>query len=415
MSAIVDVAIVGGGPAGLAAAVALRRGDASVTVVEREPALGGIARHADHTGYGLREFRRLLRGPEYARRWTGRVERAGVDVRTDTTVTGWVGDASARTLALTSPAGTDVLTARAIVLATGTRERPRSARLVPGTRPAGVLTTGSLQQLVASHHLPVGHTAVIVGAEHVSFSAVLTLAHAGCRVVAIVTPEAHHQTYEALRLATARRHRVPVLTRTAVTDIHGRRRVSGITVTDLVDGSTRTIDCDTVVFTGDWFPDHALARRGSLVMDVGTRAPQVDAELRTSTPGVFAAGNLLHGAETAAVCASSGEFVARSVERWLADGTGAWHRDDRVPVECTAPLRWISPNAIVPGQASVPRGRFVARSAEFARRPTITVHQGDRELWSGRVRRTVPTMPVHVDARWLDRVQPGAPIRVAVS
>ena len=375
--------------------------------------LGGIARSADHTGYGIHEFKRLLRGPEYARRWTDRVVASGAEVRTSTTVTGWAGDASARTLALTSPAGTDTVEARAVVLATGTRERPRSARLVPGARPGGVLTTGSLQQLAAAG-LPVGRSAVIVGAEHVSFSAVLTLAHAGCRVVAIVTPEPRHQTYEALRLATAGRHRVPVLTRTEVTEIHGRRRVSGVAVTDLDAGSTRTIACDTVVFTGDWVPDHALARRGSLVMDAGTGAPQVDAELRTSAPGVFAAGNLLHGAETAAVCASSGEFVARSVERWLADGSGVWDTEDRVPVACDTPLRWISPNAVVPGQVSVPRGHFVARSAEFARRPTITVRQGDPS-GGARVRRTVPTMPVHVDARWLDRVQPGAPIRVAVS
>ena len=131
-------------------------------------------------------------------------------------------------------------------------------------------------------------------------------------------------------------------------------------------------------------------------MDAGTRAPQVDADLRTSAPGVFAAGNLLHGVETAAVCSSSGESVARSVDRWLADGSGVWDTDDRVPVECDTPLRWISPNAMVPGQVSVPRGPCL-RSAEFVWRPTITLRQGDRGC-GARVRRTVPTMPVHVDA-----------------
>jgi thioredoxin reductase len=413
----VDVLVVGGGPAGLAAAVALRHAGAAVTLVEREAALGGIARHADHTGYGLREFRRLLRGPAYARAWTARAERAGVDIRTQTTVTGWLGaDAANRTVVLTSPSGIDTIRARAVLLATGTRERPRSARLVPGTRPLGVMTTGALQQLTALG-LPVGQRAVIVGAEHVSFSAVLTLRHHGVAVAAMTTPEARHQSYAALRVATAGRHRVPVLTQTAVTRIVGRRRVEAVELTDLPGGSTRQVECDTVVFTGDWVPDHELARRGDIVLDPGTRAPRVDGALRTRTPGVFAAGNLLHGAETAGVCAASGEWAARGIARWLDGETGddAWPTARCVLIECDPPLRWISPNALVPGQTSVPHGHFLLRTAERVRSPHLVVRQGTNELWSGPVRRAVPAMPVHLPARWLGKVQAGEPIRVAVA
>ena len=410
----VDALVVGGGPAGLAAATALAHGGVGAIVVDRDPELGGIPRHTDHVGYGMREFHRVLRGPAYAHAWVARAERAGADLRPATTVTGWAdGDAAARTVTTTSPGGTGVIRARAMLIATGTRERPRMARLVPGSRPAGLLTTGALQQLAALRRGTVGRRAVVVGAEHVSFSAVLTLRHAGCGAAAMVTGERRHQSYAALRLA-ATRGSVPVLTRTALTAIMGRTRVEAVELTSLDTGVTRRIDCDTVVFTGDWFPDHELARRGGLVIDAGTRAPRVDAGYRTSAPGVFAAGNLLHGAETAGVCARDGEWVASAMLDWLRADAPRWPVADAVQVECAPPLRWVSPNTVAPG-ASLPHGRFLLRSSAFARWPRITVDQAGRTLWTGRLRRTVPTMPVHLRAGWLDRVDPnGGAARVSV-
>jgi thioredoxin reductase len=413
----VDALVVGGGPAGLAAGTALARARVRAIVVDRETEPGGIPRHTDHVGYGLREFHRVLRGPAYARAWVGRAERAGVDLRPATTVTGWAyagGSAAGRAVTTTSPGGTGVIRARAVLLATGTRERPRTARLVPGTRPAGLLTTGALQQLVALGHESVGRRAVVVGAEHVSFSAVLTLRHAGCRVAAMVTDERRHQSYAALRLA-ATRGRVPVLTRTRVTAIMGHRRVEAVELTDVDTGGARRLECDTVVFTGDWFPDHELARRGGLVIDAGTRAPRVDAGYRASAPGVFAAGNLLHGAETADVCARDGEWVAAAMLDWLRTEEPRWPAADAVKVECAPPLRWVSPNAVAPG-AAIPHGRFLLRSSSFARWPRVTVDQGGRTLWSGRLRRTVPTMPIHLRAGWLDRIDPdGGAVHVSVA
>jgi thioredoxin reductase len=411
----VDALVVGGGPAGLAAATALAGAGARTVVVDREPELGGIPRHTDHLGYGMREFRRILRGPAYARAWVSRAARAGADLRPATTVTGWAdGDGAAgRAVTTTSSDGTGVIRAGAVLLATGTRERPRTARLVPGTRPAGLLTTGALQQLAMLGRGVVGRHAVVVGAEHVSFSAVLTLRHAGCGVAAVVTDERRHQSYAALRLA-ATRGRVPVLTRTVLTAITGRERVEAVELTGLDTGATRRLECDTVVFTGDWFPDHELARRGGLVIDAGTRAPSVDAGYRTSAPGVFAAGNLLHGAETAGVCARDGEWVTAAILDWLHAGAPTWPAADAVPVECAPPLRWVSPNAVGRG-VELPHGRFLLRSSTFARWPRVTVDQGGRTLWSGRLRRTVPTMPIHLRADWLDRIDPnGGAVHVSV-
>jgi len=142
----VDVLIAGAGPAGLAAAVELRRSGAGrVLVLDRETTPGGVPRHCLHTGYGLRDLRRLLDGPAYARRYADAAAAAGADVQAGSTVTGWTGD---RTVTVTSARGVESVEAAAVLLATGCRERPRTARLVPGGRPPGVMTTGELQQRV---------------------------------------------------------------------------------------------------------------------------------------------------------------------------------------------------------------------------------------------------------------------------
>jgi thioredoxin reductase len=408
----IDVLVIGGGPAGLAAAVAARtRGRAGrVAVLEREAEVGGIPRHTAHTGYGARELHRLVDGPTYARRISDRARRAGVELHTRTTVTGW--DPGARLVSTTAPDGIRDWRAGAIVLATGCRERPRSARLVPGSRPLGVLTTGALQQLTALHRARVGTRAVVVGAEHVSFSAVLTLHHAGCAVATMVTDQRHHQSYAVLRAATAGRHRVPVLTGSAVTRILGRRRVEAVEITDLASGATRQIACDTVVFTGDWIPDHELARRGGLTMDTGTRGPRVDLRLRTSATGVFAAGNLVHAAETAGVCARDGAVAGVAAAAWAR--AGAWPERPPLAIECDPPLRWLSPNAAVAGETGSPHGHFVLRSDAWARTARLRVEQAGRVLgeWS---RRLVPNRPVHLPDTWLGRVDAEAgPVRISV-
>ncbi|MHB1596560.1 MAG: NAD(P)/FAD-dependent oxidoreductase [Streptosporangiaceae bacterium] len=400
MSTVADVLVVGGGPAGLATAVTLRnQGIGRVVVIEREPQAGGIPRHSAHTGYGLRDLRRLLDGPGYARTYVRLAERAGVELRTEASATGWAGPT---TLRVTSPEGVEEIEAEAIVLATGCRERPRTARLVPGTRPQGVFTTGSLQQFVHLQQLPVGRRALIVGAEHVSFSAVLTLAHAGSRVVAMVTEHPVHQTYAPLRWVTASRHRVPVLTEWRVARILGRHRVEAVDLTHVRTGAVRQIACDTVVFTGDWIPDHELARLGRLVIDPGTRGPWIDAAQRTSSRGVFAAGNLLHAAQTADQAALCGREVAKHVVLYLR--SGQWQDSAPIPVIHNPPVAWVSPNALPRGSAGVPHGHFIMRVDRRLDHSVLRVVQGDRVLWSRSYRRLRPALPIYVPQNWVASV-----------
>jgi NADPH-dependent 2,4-dienoyl-CoA reductase/sulfur reductase-like enzyme len=403
----VRVVVVGGGPAGLACAIELRRlGVADVVVLDREQHAGGIPRHCAHQGFGVRDLRRLLSGPSYARRYVELALAAGVELRAETMVTGWSGDGA---LEVTGPDGRETLNADAVVLATGCRERPRAARLVPGSRPDGVFTTGLLQQL-AQARLPIGTRALIVGAEHVSFSALLTLAHARVQVVGMVTDLPRHQSLPFAGVAATLRYRFPLWTRTEVAAIHGRERVEEVELRGLAGDRTRTVACDTVVFTGDWVPDHELTVSAGLDLVDGTRGPRVDTVLRTSRPGVFAAGNLLQGAEPADVAALEGRHAAvAGVRPWL-------HERDwpaRVHVSCLAPIAWISPNAVA-DTASPSRDRFLLRSHELLERPRIEIRQDGRLLWSGSVRRLAPGRSASLPGAWTGLVDvKGGPIEVS--
>jgi hypothetical protein len=282
--------------------------------------------------------------------------------------------------------------------------------------------------------------ALVIGAEHVSFSAAVTLAHAGARVVALVTEYERQQSYAAFRVGAALRWRVPVWTACAVRRVIGQGRLAGVEVADVRTGAARFVPCDTVVFTGDWIPDHELARLAGLAMDPGTRGPVVDTTLETSAAGVFAAGNLVHAAETADIAALSGRHAARHIAAFLGAGssgrrssearssearssearsTGAESRAGssaiRRPVLVEPPLAWISPNAITAGRAAPPLGRFVLRSGEFRRGVRLEARQDGRLLARSRQIRLVPGRPAHLGAGWLARVDPaGGPVRVIV-
>jgi thioredoxin reductase len=327
-------------------------------------------------------------------------------------VTDWQGKG---TLWLTGPAGRRRIRPAAVVLATGCRERPRSARLVPGMRGPGVMTTSTLQQLVyLQGRREIGTRAVVVGAEHVSFSAVATLAHGGASTEALLTELPRHQSLGAFRAGARVRFRAPVLTRSRVTAINGaENRVEEVEVTDLDSGRVRTIACDLVVFTADWIPDHELAVTAGIELDRGTRGPRVDGAMRTPLPGVFATGNLVHPAETADSCALGGRHAAAAVAEHLAGDSG-WP-SEHVRVLAGEGLGWVVPSLIAPGETAMPRDRFLLRSNAFLRTPRIEVAQGGRALWRGRLARLIPGRSAHIPSSWSSQIDPTAgPVTVRV-
>jgi thioredoxin reductase len=282
-----------------------------------------MPRFCHHTGFGREDLWRMYSGPRYARYYRELAEKNDVEIRTSTTITAWeviTRDGDGSTLKFTSPNGLGEIKASAVLLATGVRERPRSARLVPGTRPQGIYTTGSLQRFVYQEHLPVGKRAVIVGAELVSLSALMTLMHAKVKCTMMITEESAHQIefpYVVMKWALADIFtRTPIITNTRVTNIFGSKRVDAIEITH-ANGQTEIVECDTVIFTGGWIPENEIARLGGLDINPTTRGPKIDAEFHSSVNGVFVAGNLLRGVKTADHCALEGMKVGMAIAKYL--------------------------------------------------------------------------------------------------
>ena len=305
----VDVLIIGAGPAGLAAAIELKKsGIKSVRVIEREKHAGGVPRHSFHPGYGLRDFKRFLSGPRYAQKYVDAALTAGVQISTSSTATTWISDYE---IEVTAPSGLEVIRARSIILATGARERARAARAVPGKRPAGIYTTGSLQQSTYLEDLEIGTRAIVVGAEHVSFSAVMTLKHAGVKTVAMLTDKNKHESIGLVRLALGIWYRFKLLTKTEIVEVLGGKRVTGVRIRR--GGLESVIACDTIVFTGNWIPDNELVRRGEFGIDARYKSPLVDESSQLQRPGIYAIGNLVLPIKAADQCAVDAKAVAKKV------------------------------------------------------------------------------------------------------
>jgi NADPH-dependent 2,4-dienoyl-CoA reductase/sulfur reductase-like enzyme len=371
-----DVLVVGGGPAGVAAALSLRRaGVARVTLLDREPSLGGATRHCSHSPFGMREFGRVLFGPAYGRRLERAARDAGVTVLSGHSV---VSLGAGGALDITHPGGTGTLTARRVVLATGAREMPRSARLLPGDRPVGVLTTGALQAFVAFHGLMPFRRPVILGSELVSLSAALTCLTHGARPVAMVEP-GDRATARAPLGWFPRLAGVPFLTGARILDIRGTSRVEAVVVAQ--GDRVTTLDCDGLLVTGSFTPEASLLRLGGHGVDGGSGGPLVDQDGRCANPLYFAAGNLLRPVETGGWSYREGWAIGTAVARdLLRDPADA----EPIPVTHDAPVKLVVPNILRRGPAGQPGlDRFQLR---FARRCSgvLSLSLDGRRVWQRR-------------------------------
>ena len=369
-------AILGAGPAGLSAAVALRaRGIGDIVVIEREDVPGGVPRHCGHPAFGLREFHRLLGGPAYASNLAAAA--SGIEIRCRCSVTAI--EPGGRIRLLDPERGETSLEARAILLAFGVRETPRSARLVGGDRPWGVVTTGALQQFVYLQKIRPFRRAVVIGSELVAFSALLTLRHAGIEIAAMIEEDPRLTARRPADLLARLALGVPLLTSTRLIAIHGLGQVEAVEVEQA--GQRRRIACDGVVFTGCFRPETALLVGSHIALDPGSGGPAIDQYWRSSDPRVFVAGNLLHPVETAGIAWAEGRAAAEAIAMHLAGRLPA--SVAAVPVTAAAPLRYVYPQRLVPPMTGLSPLLFKARAARAARGRLRLLADG-RELWSRR-------------------------------
>ena len=376
-----EVAIVGGGPAGLAAAGALRAaGIGPVVVLEREPAAGGIPRHCGHFPFGMREFNRMLRGPDYARRLVAKAEASGAAILTDTTV---ISMSAGPVLDLSTPDGLRKLKARRVLLCTGVRERSRAARLIGGTKPGGVMSTGALQGLVYLEGLrPFDHP-VILGTELVSFSALLTCRHMNIRPVAMIEPGSR-TTARWPAPWLPRLMGVPLMLDTELAAIHGTSQVSEVVLRDAA-GAERIMAADGVIVTGQFLPEASLMDRSHLAVDPGSGGPEIDQFGRCSDPDYFAAGNLLRAVETAGWCWAEGRRAGAALAHSLSGKLPPPQAATRVKTQGDA-LKYVVPQRIVAtGPSGLAAGYFQLRVAR-AVSGRLALRLNGTDIWSSAIR-----------------------------
>lgn len=295
----IDVLIIGGGPAGMAAALAAREaGCENLLLLERDQSLGGILRQCIHTGFGLHVFKEELTGPEYAQRFIDQVQKLEILTQCDTMVLDVTGD---RVVTAVSPKqGMQQFRTKAIVLAMGCRERTRGALMIPGWRPAGVYTAGTAQRLVNLEGGMPGRRVVILGSGDIGLIMARRMTFEGAKVLACVEIMPYSSGLTRNVVQCLDDFDIPLMLSHTVTEIHGRERVEGVTVAQVdahrkpVPGTEQRFDCDTLLLSVGLIPENELSRAAGVDLAATTSGPVVDESLQTSVPGIFACGNVLH-------------------------------------------------------------------------------------------------------------------------
>ena len=403
------IVIIGAGPAGLAAACALYKlGERDILLLEREKKPGGILRQCIHDGFGLTRFQESLSGPEYAARFIREAEEYGIEIETGTTVVELGKD---RTVTAVSAAGMTKYRAGAVILAMGCRERTRGALAIPGRRPAGVWTAGVAQTYINLKNIMVGREVVILGSGDIGMIMARRLTLEGAHVKGV---------YEILPYASGlprnveqclNDYGIPLHLQHTVTEIHGKDRLEAVTVSRVdeqrnpIPGTEEKISCDTLILSVGLIPENELTRMADAPIDPGTQGAVVDENFQTGTPGIFAAGNVLHVHDLVDFVSLEAEQLAASVTEYLKDG---------LP-ECDIPVTAEGAIQLIPQRISGFRAvTFALRPKAPGRKVKLRVLQDGKALAEKTVPRALPAEMVHI-AVDKDAWTGSGPVKVVMS
>ena len=414
-----DAVVIGGGPAGMAAALAAHKAGACVAIVEREQHLGGILRQCIHPGFGLSHFKQELTGPEYAQRFIDQVCATNIALFLDSMVLGIdsgesTEDAAAHTVTLMSPTGMLQLTGRAVVLAMGCRERTRSEIKIPGSRPAGVFTAGLAQRYINIENLKPGSRAVILGSGDIGLIMARRCTLEGISVEGV---------YELMPYANGLRRNVknclddfgiPLHLSTTVTRVIGHDRVEAVEVSQVderlapIPGTERVVPCDTLLLSVGLIPVNELSVGAGVELDPRTRGAVVDQSLQTGVPGIFACGNVLYVHDLADNVTTESERAGAAAATWALGTVGTAAGVADAGCELTVSPAGIAGYALPGHITAVGLTKLNFRVRRPVNAARVRILAGDEELFAGKVRPFKPSvmesfpLPAKVIQRALD-------------
>ncbi len=323
-----DLIVVGGGPAGLAAAASAKRcGTDDILILERDSELGGILNQCIHNGFGLHTFKEELTGPEYAARYIEQVKELGIPYEVNTMVLD-ITEGNVVTV-INKERGVESLKAKAIILAMGCRERPRGALNIPGFRPQGVYTAGTAQKLVNLEGVVPGKEVVILGSGDIGLIMARRMTFEGAKVKAVVELMPYSSGLKRNIVQCLDDYGIPLMLSHTVVDIKGKEKLEGVTVAKVdenrtpIPGTEEFFECDTLLLSCGLLPENELSRSAGVELSRLTGGPVVDDDLETNVAGVFACGNVLHvhdlvdfvSAEAERAGQSAAEYIKRSGSR----------------------------------------------------------------------------------------------------